>query len=841
MNLKFTIYLLFIPFWVNAQTAAGIEIIDSIQGKSTVVATPLSTAVRENPNSLTPFKLQQHNSNHLFLSTISELQLRNYPERGFSRDRKTVLINGIEWNSPQNNGISINDLIPLYGNTDLETSHGLAFQGAAVGGLNGCDNFIINPLNWPKSYLAAYGISNGNTRNSLRLQYRSGMLKGGWATGFSMLQKWANEGYTPGTHLHATAFLASVGKAFSDHQKLILTIFGNASQQGFSSTITRETAELSDNFKYNPNWGFQDGTKRNVQTRQAFQPAVILTYQHSVSTTNLETALSYQSGIEGASILDWFHAYNPRPDYYKNLPSFYYLQGGDFNVQTGRYLSNEWQNEPFQINWDGLFEANRVNQFSIINGRLQPALYVLSEDKSNISVFRVSERIAHAFTDNLQVTGGFQYAFSKNEYYRELKDLLGGHYFVNLNQFALQSYGQQPGWEQFDLGEPNRKVKPGEKYNYHYLAQTHKGKLWALGNYNKGKFKFWMAGVMSLLAYQRKGFYQNGVFPDDSYGVSGWQSFLNFQGKAELAFSIQSNHQIWLSVSYGSNPPAFEHTFINPRIRNATIKDIQPEKITAMEAGWQIQRKNWQASLSVYSAEIKNQTDVMQFYHDDYRTFVHLILTGVSTAQTGIEFASSVSPFNFLDLNFLATFLQAFYNSRPAITLIRDNDTTPIAGQQAVYWKNYDAVSGPQSILGLGFNFHHSKWGYLSISGSWQGRNYVAINPSRYTESAVYLLPAGNEQRARILAQEKLKDYFLIQLAAGTHFKFSKSNLKFLRKSEWYLSAGIQNLLDYRGYELYGSEQLRFDFDQKNPEIFPNKYKFGLGRTYFISLRYQGW
>jgi hypothetical protein len=185
--------------------------------------------------------------------------------------------------------------------------------------------------------------------------------------------------------------------------------------------------------------------------------------------------------------------------------------------------------------------------------------------------------------------------------------------------------------------------------------------------------------------------------------------------------------------------------------------------------------------------------------------------------------------------------MQAFYNSRPEMTLTRDNDTTPILGQQTVYWKNYYATPYPQTVLALELHFHHAHWGYLNISGSWQDRNYVTLNPARYTEAAVYLLQRNEKRRALILEQEELPAYFLIQLEAGRKFRFRKSPSEFLRKSNWHLSAGIQNLLNYQGYMISGTEQLRFDYDQQDPSYFPNKYRFGTGRIFYVSLQYRGW
>ena len=94
-------------------------------------------------------------------------------------------------------------------------------------------------------------------------------------------------------------------------------------KNGRSAPSTKEMMTLADDHYYNPNWGYQNGKVRNAVVGDAHQPVGILTHEWKINEkSSLETAVSYQTGLSKVSGLDWYNAEDPRPDYYRYLPSF---------------------------------------------------------------------------------------------------------------------------------------------------------------------------------------------------------------------------------------------------------------------------------------------------------------------------------------------------------------------------------------------------------------------------------------------------------------------------------------------------------------------------------------
>lgn len=71
------------------------------------------------------------------------------------------------------------------------------------------------------------------------------------------------------------------------------------------------------------------------------QTIAILRHDLNLSDkTQLTTAISFQTGRNGTSGLDWYDARDPRPDYYRNLPS-YVLDDVQKAAITEKLMSDE--------------------------------------------------------------------------------------------------------------------------------------------------------------------------------------------------------------------------------------------------------------------------------------------------------------------------------------------------------------------------------------------------------------------------------------------------------------------------------------------------------------------
>ena len=315
-------------------------------------------------------------SRDIFVSTAGfNFGSVRYRMRGLDSENTHVLINGVMMNDQETGRASYSTWGGLNDATrNTEISNMVAASDWAFGGIGGVTNIQTRASSYRKTASISYALSNRSYNNRLMFLWATGPMDNGWSVTLSGSRRWSQEGYVPGTFYDAWSYFASVEKKFNNRHSLGFLAFAAPTKRAYSGVSVQEAYDLSgDNF-YNANWGYQNGKVRNARVSNYNQPMLQLTHYWTPSEkTEIQTTAYYWFGRGGATALDWTEANDPRPDYYRNMPS-YYLSTGDL-VNYEKY-KNLWENsESFrQLNWDHFFFANSdqlttVKQIQICGGR----------------------------------------------------------------------------------------------------------------------------------------------------------------------------------------------------------------------------------------------------------------------------------------------------------------------------------------------------------------------------------------------------------------------------------------------------------------------------------------
>ena len=153
--------------------------------------------------------------------------------------------------------------------------------------------------------------------------HATGLLPSGWAFAGLVGYRWANEGVIEGTFYNSLSYFLSAEKRFGTKHALSLVTFGSPTERAQQGASTEEAYWLANSHYYNPNWGYQNGEKRNSRVVNDFEPTAILTWDWKMrDNMKLTTAAGFKYAMYSSTALGWNgNAYDPRPDYYKNLPS----------------------------------------------------------------------------------------------------------------------------------------------------------------------------------------------------------------------------------------------------------------------------------------------------------------------------------------------------------------------------------------------------------------------------------------------------------------------------------------------------------------------------------------
>ena len=89
-----------------------------------------------------------------------------------------------------------------------------------------------------------------------------------------------------------------------------------------------------------------------------------------------------------------------------------------------------------------------------------------------------------------------------------MNDLLGGDYWVDIDQFALRDF-DDPNQAQNDLQNPNKIIKVGDIFGYNYDIHVNKNELFGTYSYNKNRIESFFGINTSTTTFWRNGKMQN--------------------------------------------------------------------------------------------------------------------------------------------------------------------------------------------------------------------------------------------------------------------------------------------------------------------------------------------
>lgn len=763
-----------------------------------------------------------------------------YRFRGYNSDNTQVLLGGMPINDPEN-GMAI--FAYWGGLNDItrypETKAGISSSHQVFGDIGGYSSINLDASDFRKGTKVSYAATNRTYFNRAMVTHSTGMLKNGWAFTVSGSGRWSKEGYVDGTYYSGASYYAGATKKINENRQLNFSLFGSPTVQARQGVAVQELYDLTGNNYYNPYWGYQNGEKRNSRVRNNHVPYLIVNDKWKINEkSSLSTSLYYVFGRTGNTNLNWYDAADPRPDYYRNYPS--YLNSID-QPQLANQATYNWQNDvnTQQINWDYMIFANSKNLHQVENANgIAGNTVVGNRAKYIVEEYRVDPRRGGLYSvyntqlnERTHLTIGANGYKHKSKNFRVLKDLLGADYWVDLNQFAERDLTDENAGQN-DLTTPNKIIKEGDKFSYDY--NIHVAYVEAFSNLEfkvKNKLDGYVGLQLSHTNFWREGNLQNGAFPGNSLGNSVKQKFYNYGLKGGIVYKITGRHMITLNGFHATKAPMAQNAFTSPRTRNEVVANLGNIQVFSGDVNYIVRYPGFKARLTGFYTQINNQTWARNFYHDEYRTFVNYMMSDMDHLFMGIEAGAEYNITSAWNVSGAFTTADYLYNNRPNATIVRDNSREVVAENRTIYLQNYKIGGMPQTATSIGIKYSAPKFWWVSANFNYLADIYLDPNPDRRTEEALSGYVVSDPQVSEIVTQEKLPNGYTINISGGKSWRI-KSNNSFIR-----LNANINNLLNNTNFISGGFEQLRYD--ASNIGKFPSKYNYAYGLNYFIMLTYQ--
>lgn len=760
--------------------------------------------------------------------------------RGYDSQYQRTYINGMDMNDPIRGRFNYSSLGGMTSRAfrNRTTAVGLGVSDFGFGALGGSSNISTITAEYAPGFNGTVSFTNSNYMLRAMATYSTGINRHGWGLTVSAVGRYSDEGVIEGTFYNSAGLFVSAEKVFNENHSLTLTAYGAPTQRATPSATYQEAYDLAGDNLYNPNWGWYDGQKRASRIVESFDPTAMLNwiYKSDKGTTTVNTGLMFRSVYYSSSALNWYNALDPRPDYYRNLPSNFYSDGEP--TAQSDFIADLWRTDEGvrQIDWSRLYRTNELNNLQ--NATLSDAdrlgsSYILENRVSRNIQVQLASNINHRINSFMTLQGGVNASYTKASYYKTVRDLLGGEFWLDIDPFSDREITIAPQLLQNDLDNPNRRVYKGDKFGYNYDIHAVKAGAWLQNQITLPNWDINYGLRLDYTQFHRTGHMRNGRSPENSKGRGASHYFTDGAIKLGATYKIDGRNYFMAHASYGSQAPLIESVYISPRIKDDVISNPSSERILSADITYGFNYRKLRGSITAYWTEFYGATERTSFYDDNYSSFTNYVLNDVRRCNKGIELGLAYKIIPSLTATFAGTFASYRYKNNPMGTRSFENGLQTDKTQR-VYLKNYRVGGTPQQAYSIGLDWAAPKNWYLGVTANWMRDAWVKLAPVYHEEQTALWqsFPTYEEALAKqqeISEQDKMNNAFSLNVSIGKVIYIN-------RKVSLNINLNVDNVTNNRNIMQNAYQQGRIDRNDWNMDKYPNRYSYAQGTKVFLNL-----
>ena len=707
----------------------------------------------------------------------------------------------------------------------------------SYGNIGGAANYDLRAGSMASGHKLTLSGANRNYTLRAMYTYGSGYNKYGWAFFGTVGYRWANmeTAYVEGTFYNSASYFLAAEKKWGEERRLNFATWGSPTERATQGSTVDEARWLTNNWQYNPSWGYQNGEKRSARVVNNYEPSALVSLEWRFNDAlKLNAGAFFKYAMYSSSALKYNDAQNPAPDYWKNLPSAKYNPWPEGHAQNNEYSLAEYNNTVAmwqagintQINWDELYAKNRGR-----NVAGEDASYFMARRHNDHLVTNLAASLDINLKRGHKLYAGLQLGRDQAMHYQTISDMMGAWYLHNVNSYALGKYTVDSDVYQYDLNNPNAALREGDRYGYDYNIYTQNAKLWATYVMDKGITHSFISANINGTSMWRKGFMRNGIYKDNSYGKSHTADFLNGGVKAGTTINLGHGNTLSVNAGFERIAPMAYHAFQAPELNNNFANDLQSEKHVCADLGYSLKNKWVQLNVNGYFYHLYDITEFSQFYDDDKNSFTYNTLSHVKKLYYGAELGVKVNITNEFNVMALGTYSEAKYTNNATYTYTRSIPAVVedhlYSNPTTCYSKGMREGGTPLAAASLALNYRLKGW-YLSLIGNYYDRIYLSFAPNIRTEEAV-IGTVEDPTTGQIVTtydipeQAKGNGGFMLDASIGRQFRLGGSKVLSI-------NVNLCNLTNRQNITTGGFEQSR-----TNRPVLSNGSAYGNPRIYDFS------
>ena len=682
--------------------------------------------------------------------------------RGFNQRNVAVMINGVPQNDMENGWVYWSNWDGVGDATSsIQMQRGLSAVNLATPSIGGTMNIITDPAAHEKGGKFKQEVGEGGFLKST-LNYNSGLINDKLAISGTIVRK-TGDGLIDGTWTDAWAYYLGTSYAVSDKQRFELYAIGAPQRHGqnlYKQNIATYSQELAGDIGfddegngYDPT-AFAEGEKFETEAGRFFNQnwapvdpeykGQQYWYMYGARTTDRynPNLLNERENFFHKPLVNLNHFYDINDD--MRLSSVLYWSGGS-GGGTGTYGSvsrkpavegEPWYaSSPWMWDWNAEIEQNSSNVDSAWSDVENRSTGILRNSINRQNTYGLISKLNYDVSDELEVQVGIDWRTAGIEHAREVRDLLGGDYYVN---FAN------------DNAPDGEVVRLGDIIAYHNETTVNWFGAFLQGSYTGEKLNLYGMGGVSTIGYTYEDHFALNV-DEDGNKIDNFveaPSITTFQVKGGARYNLDDRLSAFANLGYVQKPPILDNV-IDYDGNVSTNPDN--EKFISNEIGGEYRSDKVAIKGSYYNTQWKdrNLTKSVTTGQGDSGDTDIIYLTGVDQSHSGFEIESKVALHEMVDLDVAVSIGDWYFDgdAKGDYTKMEYNENNEIIGQTSEEYEyalaNLKVGDMPQTSYVGGLTVKPIKG--LSVQGlyRWYDNHYADWSPdSREVE--------GDADRAQV-------------------------------------------------------------------------------------------
>jgi len=566
--------------------------------------------------------------------------------RGFNQRNVAIMINGVPVNDMENGWVYWSNWDGLGDATSsIQVQRGLSAVNLATPSIGGTMNVITDPTSQKAGVRYKQEFGSGNFLKSTVFAH-SGLIDGKYAVSAGLVRK-VGDGVIDKTWTDAWAYYLGAAYNVNENNRLEFYALGAPQRHGqnlykqnigayshdFAKDLDTYDPEALDKFQeqgreFNQNWGpladyygsSQQWWNKKAHSRYSddflmerenfyHKPQINLNWYTQVTEKLNVYSTVYYSGGHGGGTGTYGDVY--RQDAEGAL--------GDDDYKF-YYGPSPWQwdfNETIRMN-KGPAGAYFVDKDSLYKENGQ-SLGILRNSRNNQWTIGAISKAYYEVSEELRTSFGLDWRTAEIDHFREVRDLLGGQYWVKTA----------------DRFNPNEKIGLGDKMAYNFTNTVDWAGAYGQAEYSTGVVTAYGMAGWSAIKYTYTNHFRKG---DDGNKLTSETDMINgYQVKGGANYLLSDKFNVFGNAGYVSKVPIFDAVISD---RDGTkAEDPQNEKFTSFEFGAQYLGLNGNLSLKAdyyYTSWTDRTQNIGIVNRDGSEGFV--FVQGMNQLHNGVEF-----------------------------------------------------------------------------------------------------------------------------------------------------------------------------------------------------------